>query len=342
MPEKRNWRERGYQPSSGKKNSERHRIKCRFKKQPSEKKIASRNSEFKRVLKMSKKIIAFDGGGGRGAFSCFFIFLLSAHLSKIPCDLVIGSSVGAVLAAALALDFVHHPEMQANFLQAIKASFSQKNKEQPFFACKWNGRHKRKALEKVFGGFKLGDAKFPLAIVTARWRGKMRVFLSTRPGDADMDLVTLLDAATAPPYFFASVKIEGCWMIDGGVRHNTPVDLAVLCAKELWESEPFRIFNVGTRSTQMDPSEPNIDQPEEVGLAKCMKLGIMDTLMGTFDDTALELIEAFFGKDVLLRVEPNLPPSFSDVSAASMKKMEDEAIRVWTQHRSEILAFFRP
>lgn len=288
---------------------------------------------------MPKKIVAFDGGGARGAFSCFFIFLLSKHLTKIPCDLVIGSSVGAVLAAALALDFVHHPEMQDKFIRAIMMTFSQKNKEQPLFACKWNGKHKRQALKEVFGNFKLGDAKIPLAIVTAKWRGKVRVFLSTRPGDREMDLVTLLDAATAPPCLFRSVNVQGCWMIDGGVRHNTPLALAVLVANELWK-ESFRIFNVGTRSTKMETKEPSIDNPENVGLIKCMQEGIMDTLMGTFDDTVLELMQVCFGSDIVLRIEPDLHPSFSDVSDVNIEKMRVEAIRVWEAHKKEISTFF--
>jgi hypothetical protein len=295
---------------------------------------------------MPKKIVALDGGGARGLYICFLLFLLAQHIRVAlwqHCDLVIGTSVGAVLAAAIALDMTSHPEMKEKFIEAIRVSFKTFNKEEPFLECRFNGANKEKALRHVFGKYKLRDAKCPLAIATAFWsNGRMRVFSSTDAKDGDLNMADLLNAATAAPSLFPAVQVEGRWMMDGGVRHNMPLDWAVLCAQNLWgRAEKFCILNIGTRSSQLgEDKEPDFTNPEWTGLVQCLQAGILDIMMGVYDDTCLRRVRNEYGEACVLRIEPQLPPAFDDVTQKSIDRMQAAAQTSWDQHKQEILQFF--
>lgn len=213
------------------------------------------------------QILAFDGGGIRGAFGIGLVAELEQRLGRPITDhfdLIAGTSTGAITAAGLAIG-MSGADLVQFYEQYGRQIFTPREPHQPkgwirgfypmvkwllrkrtgqdfddFFRAKYCPVALEDAFEKGFGQSTLGEVVNTRLIVPTvnLSQGKSHVYRSPHlPGideDSDVRLVDVLLAATAAPTYFPHKAMpNGQAYCDGGLWANSPTVLAVAEAMKI-------------------------------------------------------------------------------------------------------------
>jgi uncharacterized protein len=206
------------------------------------------------------KILSLDGGGIRGAFIAAFLADIEERLGcRIAeyFDLLAGTSTGAIIAAALALQ-EPASRIEAFYRERGPKIFTRRASlplrgvvERAKAVCieriltpygldydllrqsKYAGAELKSALDEVFADRKIGDAKARLVIPAVDLtRGQTVVFktphLPNMFRDRHYRVADVLMATTAAPTYFPHAVIgEGSAFVDGGTWANNPSMVAI-------------------------------------------------------------------------------------------------------------------
>jgi hypothetical protein len=241
-----------------------------------------------------KRILALDGGGSRGVVALAFLkrmeTILAAHYGtgenfrlRDHFDMIGGTSVGSVIATALALgwpvDLIRAASNEIGWGVMRRRAW-----RKGIFKARYSGKALEVIFSRQFGDAKLGsrDITCALVIVTKRldtgsvWMLHNNPFgryydRSAYPGSVsnkDLPLYQLVRASGAAPTFFAPETIEvlkgnAGFFVDGAVSpFNNPALLLFLVATTPsygygWKmgEEALQIISVGTGSRLMTRGE---------------------------------------------------------------------------------------
>lgn len=138
---------------------------------------------------------------------------------KIPIDIVAGSSMGALVGS------LWTSGRSAGEIEAIAQAFSTKKSllklidiTIPKFGV-FTGRRVTKFLARNLNGLTFRDLKIPLKVAAVDYGRRELVVLDEGP------LVAAVRASVSIPAIFEPVKVQGRWLIDGGVLDPVPVDV---------------------------------------------------------------------------------------------------------------------
>jgi patatin-like phospholipase/acyl hydrolase len=202
------------------------------------------------------RVLAIDGGGVRGIFPAHFLHLLE-EACGFPLaesfDLLVGTSTGAIIAAAAAMHVPLLRVAQAYEVQA-PAIF---RKRRWFFAglasSKYATRPLRSLLLDLFGDAPMAAAKQRLLIPTTDIsNGNVFVikspYLPTFVRDKDILLAQAVLASCAAPSYFDPVRVREYLLADGGLWANNPSIVAYTEAlgKLGVADDTVRILSIGT------------------------------------------------------------------------------------------------
>lgn len=182
---------------------------------------------------MNRKILAFDGGGIRGAISLAFLSALekdSGIAVSQKADILAGTSTGAIIVGALSVGM--SPETILEFYSKLSGEIFQKQHGlDTFLGVK--SKYSSKELEKALSGvidpkIQLSALKRKVIIPTVglddkklqRWR------LEILTNSSDLTLVDAIMESTAAPTYFPSFHNH----IDGGMAANDPSMVAYAVA----------------------------------------------------------------------------------------------------------------
>lgn len=270
-----------------------------------------------------KRLLSLDGGGVRGVVALAFLdvietklkgssgrgdaFRLSDHF-----DLVGGTSTGAIIASALATGR-SVADIRELYFGIATEIFRKSWKRIPFFQALYGSRRVRSILIDELGDIHLDDPSIRthLAIVTKRIDTGSPWIISNLPGQPFWDdppdgsylgnrhynLVNVVRASTAAPYFFAPETIavaEGvkARFVDGGVSpHNSPVLPVLMLAtmRRYGLAWPFGPENLSMVSIGTGQYKKTLKE----GRTPAIKFAI-DAVQGLMDDcqdTALLLMQ---------------------------------------------------
>lgn len=206
------------------------------------------------------RILSLSGGGTRGIFQAVFLKELEKEL-RTPLwqhfDLIAGTSTGAIIALAVALDIEISKIVE---LYRNKSEYIFKPKL--FYGFRKGPRYKQKVLRRylgdVFGDKKLSDTKTKV-LVTATCLDQFshRVFSSfptSAPADNNLSAVDVVLSSSAAPTYFAPMKpsSQERSYVDGGLWANSPSLVAVLLANRYLDIhiESMRLLSIGTGDFQ--------------------------------------------------------------------------------------------
>lgn len=303
------------------------------------------------------RVLSIDGGGSRGLFSLQLLCKIRDSLTSKGSfykrfNLIVGVSVGAILAAAIACELLETSTQCQNLLQAGLNIFGIKNESQPLLAPVYVGIEKKNALLKIFGNMKMKECKVPLVIVTATVSTHQSLFTSWQ--HPELYIWQVLEASSAAPIYFPPVKINDNWYMDGGIMSNSPAAIAMNIGIKFFrgkiqlpvfdssgqEIHPsnFRILSIGNKTDI--PKEIHILNPQHMGMIAWIRAGLIDTIIGINDTSSFDLVETIFGKNVIFRFVGNLDPKFDDVSIEFQEKIKQEVESVWNANEIKIRSFF--
>lgn len=229
------------------------------------------------------KILSIDGGGVRGVIPAVWLAAIFEKLDKKPedCfDLVVGTSTGAIIAAALCngINISSSIELYEEFgprifpdrLLGNGAGWSFWDK---LFRPTYEANNLESALKELFGSPKtMGESKIKLIIPT--YDAFMRnIFLikSYEPTHADMPVWEACKASSsAPTYFPAHIYTSSGVqrpLIDGGVFANNPSMLALSEAIEILGGESFAALEPTTKIVLISIGTGSLQRKIEVSQA---------------------------------------------------------------------------
>ena len=202
------------------------------------------------------RILAIDGGGVRGVYPAHILKLFSrqhgADLTSVF-DLIVGTSTGAIIAAAVAarIPLEKVTEIYEGHAREIfsKRRFS--------FGGVVRSRYRsgplRRVLSDVFGNLQMADVPGRLMLPsTDISNGNVFVikssYLPSFVRDAKIPLVEAIMASSAAPTYFDPVRIDEYLLADGGLWGNNPSFIAYTEAigKLAVPRDEVRIFSLGT------------------------------------------------------------------------------------------------
>ncbi len=180
------------------------------------------------------KILSLDGGGVRGIFSARVLDLINKKLDidiYNTFDLVVGTSTGSVVAAAVATKY-NLSKLVKDYDCCATKIFKKRFSLCGLLKSKYDAKVLENLLRDSFGETTLGNIKKPLIInATNVSTGKVHVFKSSyqkdrRNGDyfrdREVPLYKAVLASCAAPVYFDPVDIEGDLVCDGGLWANNP------------------------------------------------------------------------------------------------------------------------
>jgi len=212
------------------------------------------------------QVLALSGGGFRGLYTAKILADLEADIDAPIAsrfDLIAGTSVGGILALALAM------EIPAS---RIVDMFTDHGAQ--IFRRRWSLRgiwraplssETLKALlseDGLFGRHVLGDCKHPVMIPSINYStGRPSVFKTPHHSDFKRDhrhqLVDVALATSAAPGYFARHTFNDSQYVDGGLYANAPGLLALHEAQTFFHqaSDNVHLLSVGSMSSKftVDP-----------------------------------------------------------------------------------------
>jgi uncharacterized protein len=214
------------------------------------------------------QILALSGGGFRGLYAATILAELETVTGKplARCfDLIVGTSVGGILALGLALEI---PAAKLAELFSIHgdAIFARQRSWWGYWRARYSSARLRKLLEQpdMFGEHLLGDCRHHLVIPAINYSTGRPVMLKT-PHHQDFrkdHLLSAVDVAlatSAAPLYFPRHRMNHNQYIDGGLCANAPGLLGVHEA-ETFLNQPagsIHMLAIGTMSSAFTVNPEN-------------------------------------------------------------------------------------
>ncbi|HBH02834.1 MAG TPA: hypothetical protein DDZ42_13090 [Candidatus Rokubacteria bacterium] len=303
---------------------------------------------------MAYRILSLSGGGMRGVFQAAYLQKVAGDLTPIGShfDLIAGTSTGALIALALALD-VDLGEVVRLFQERGPEIFPPRRFARLVDPVRYGPRYRqhplRTALERVFGDRRLRECKPPVVIAATNLdRFGHRVFTTLKEADGtaseDEKLLALdvaLASSAAPTYLPAAKPVdEERTYVDGGLWANNPALAAAVLAhsRAHVRFHEIRLAIVGNGEVPQGALRANYDSASFIGLVRTTA-----ELMFAAQTTAAEyLVELLMGAENVFRVNPPLhSPIPLDDPIAARNVLLPLAETFASTHRASLVEFLQ-
>lgn len=252
------------------------------------------------------QVLALTGGGFRGLYSARVLLELEQRAGKPvgQCfDLIAGTSIGGILALAVAFDRPMDSVIRA-FRVAGPRIFPPKSRLAGLFSSRYDSAPLREVIDEILAeGALLADAKHPLVIPALNLTtGKQQILKSrhneawTRDSKYSVRDVAL--ATAAAPIYFPLVSLDNQLFADGGLFANAP-DLVALHEANKFFGQPdsaVRMLSVGTlSSTYALPASTERNR----GVSRWLRpaeFPLIQTILSVQQQFALQIVEHRLGE----------------------------------------------
>ncbi len=162
--------------------------------------------------------LVLSGGGARGLAHIGVLRVLERE--GIPIDLLVGTSIGGLIAAGYAAGMDSFDlEREALYITQKRRLVRMMDPGLPRGGL-FHGKKLYAYFERLFGEKTFSELKTPLAVVAVDLTTHREVVLNTGP------VAMAVRATTSLPGLFMPVKVNDMRLTDGGVINNLPVDVA--------------------------------------------------------------------------------------------------------------------
>jgi len=221
------------------------------------------------------RILSLSGGGYLGLYTAVVLAELEARLGE-PLgrryDLVAGTSVGGLLAMAVAFE-IPLAQIVALFRDRGEEVFSSRglptgavtrlmDLTRSVIGPKYTGQVLRAELERHFARRTLGDALHPVVIPAVDvTRSVTKVFKTPHApasrGDEGLPVVDVVMATCAAPAYFPSVRVGAHLYADGGLFAVAPDQVALHEAEHFMgmPAQRVRMLSLGTATAGYQPAD---------------------------------------------------------------------------------------
>ena len=217
------------------------------------------------------QILSLSGGGFLGLYSIALLAELEQQTNTPIArhfDLLAGTSIGGILALALAAE-VPANKIRNAFVEHGKKIFGSNPPPKPGLATlldlcsrlkrsKYDAAALRETIESILDkDMLIGDLKHPVLVPTVNLtRGSPQIFKTPHHPDFKLDyrlpVVDVALATSAAPTYFPLAEINDCLYTDGGLYANSPDMLALHEGTYFFDrrEEEIRILSIGTTTSK--------------------------------------------------------------------------------------------
>jgi uncharacterized protein len=307
------------------------------------------------------RVLSLAGGGFLGLYTAVALEALEAR-SAGPLarrfDLIAGTSIGAVLALALAFE-VPMSRLVRLFRERGPAVFSSRalpsgtvtrllDLSRSVLGPKYTGEALREALQAEFGDRRLGDALHRLVLPAVDVSHCCTKVFKTphapaSQGDGDLRAVDVAMAACAAPAYFPAVRIGDRLFADGGLFAVAPDQVALHELEHFMGVDAQRVtmLSVGTATAHYRPAEGVRDDAGAVGWLSDGRLVL--TLLSVQQQHVQAMLEDRLGERYV-RLDAEWPPEgglgIDVATAAAMDTLSALAQRTLSEADPRRLAPF--
>lgn len=221
------------------------------------------------------RVLSLAGGGYLGLYTaCVLAELEDAAGEPLGrrFDLIAGTSVGGILAVALAYEMPMRDVVEL-FVQRGSEIFSARGMpgtrvgrlidlSRSVLGPKYTGDALRSALQSRLGGMTLADARHDIVVPAVDVsRSLTKVFKTPHSADSEGDghltAVDVAMATSAAPAYFPAVNIEGRLYADGGLFAVAPDQVALHEAEHFMGVDPANVqmLSIGTATAGYQPDD---------------------------------------------------------------------------------------
>lgn len=245
-------------------------------------------------MTQTRYVLSIDGGGVNGVYSAKVLQQLQQD-TNVKWDLVIGSSIGSLLAGLVATNPQRDPMEAftlANMRNILRKSPASLHKP------KYRRGPKTEVLRDIFGKAPLKDAVIP-SIVTAYnfTDSHPSLFRSWEGHHRNLSWAQAVDASSAAPTFFYPVMIRRKWYIDGGVAVNNPSLVGAVEARRLYPNSKIKVFSIGASRTHPKTTNPSW------GPLPWLTHGLISVLTGAPNQVNWDMTKELIGEKNIYRLE---------------------------------------
>ena len=175
------------------------------------------------------KILCLDGGGLRGYFTAQIIKNIEKRYNiKVNeyFDLVVGTSTGALIAGALAID-INVDEIINMYIHENKNIFKDSMFKKGIFSSKYDITTLNDLVKKAYKGKNFSDAKCNLIITTTNVNDSQPLAIASFDKNNNISLIDAVTASSAAPIYFRPHKINNNYYCDGCIWANNPSVIAL-------------------------------------------------------------------------------------------------------------------
>jgi patatin-like phospholipase/acyl hydrolase len=216
---------------------------------------------------MKRRVLSLDGGGVKGFVQIVALVFLEHFTGRRVYemfDLIVGTSVGAIIASLLSTGKFSAKEVHLMMKELMPEIFKFRFR-MPFVQPKYSKKMLKKKYDEILPNFKMKDAKVKLVITAYEVTGgRMHFYKSWEKKDGKLGLYDVVDMSSAAPTFFRQVvdKIAKLIHIDGGVTvtNNPSMDAYWEVKKFNWlKDDEVVCYSIGCgNSTHKIPYEKGI------------------------------------------------------------------------------------
>jgi patatin-like phospholipase/acyl hydrolase len=267
-------------------------------------------------------VLSLDGGGVRGYLSAMILKNIKDTILKQTqiheeFDLIVGTSTGSIIAAALAIG-KPIDEITDLYLTLAKEVFIPTSKG--IFAPKYSNDTLKKHLDNIFGDLTLADVKRDLCITSVDIENSKPRFHKSRYFDRNTTRLdekladVVLASCAAPTYFSPTDTKHSTNLVDGGMVANNPSLVAFTDAMQIVDNDinKIKLLSIGTGEHCHMPYD--LESLKNAGKKDWMAMNIFSKDRGS---PIIELIleaqsklaafqTGFLLKDKYLRINPSL------------------------------------
>jgi cGAMP-activated phospholipase len=202
------------------------------------------------------QILAISGGGYRGLYCADVLARIEGNVGmRERFDLIAGTSIGGIIACALAVG-VRAAEIRDAIAAQGKSIFPRQKGIQRYWRAPYSVDALKAAIEKAVGkqnvATRLDALDVPLLLpAVSETTSDPMLFRSRGLAGKDASTASLLDAAlstAAAPTYFPSHRVGNQTVLDGGLIANAP-DLIAITEAMRWRKVAFadvHVFSIGT------------------------------------------------------------------------------------------------
>lgn len=248
--------------------------------------------------KKTIRILSVDGGGVKGLAVIHFLKKIEEKYNKNIYDMFdvfAGCSIGAIIVSIIAYnkisvrEFIEKIYTKDFFKDILNKSLFDRLFKSVQFSPKYDGTHKSKKIEELFGSSRfINDTEKSVIISSYNFTTKKPRFFKSWDKEDKTTIMDALGISTAAPSYYPSVynKFDDSWNIDGGVCANNP---SLACYSDIIDmygpENDVQILSIGTGKIINNFTGDQNDVQNWGGIQWVTKGGLLDIIMNGASDT---------------------------------------------------------